>query len=80
MNKLSLRGDKVSTDEHFSRGKFLNQFECVASKDEKLAGIVQTVPTNARYSSPDIQNEIISTMSEIVRSKVVREVRNSDCG
>ena len=59
VNQMSLRGDKETTDEHFSRGKLLNLFEFVASKDEKLAGFVKTVPANATYSSPDIQNEII---------------------
>ena len=72
VNEMHLRG------EHFSRGKLLNLFEFVASKDEKLAGIVETVPANAKYSSPDIQNEIISITSEIVRSKVMHEVRSSD--
>ena len=72
VNEMRLRG------EHFSRGKLLNLFEFVASKDEKLAGIVETVPANAKYSSPDIQKEIISITSEIVRSKVVHEVRSSD--
>ena len=80
VKEMSLRGDKEITDEHFSRGKFLNLLEFVASKYERLAGIVETVPANATYSSQDIQNEIISIMNEMVRSKVVYEVHSSDGG
>ena len=79
VNEMSLRGDKDTINEHFARGKFLNLFEFVASKDEQLAGIAKTVPANAKYSSLDIQNKIISIMCEIVRSKV-HEVHSSDGG
>ena len=49
VNEMSLIGDEETTDEHFSRGRFLNFFEFVDSNDEKLAGIVKTVPANAEY-------------------------------
>lgn len=36
------------------------------------------VPKNACYTSPEIQNEVIEIMAEIVRENISAEIRNAD--
>jgi len=39
-------------------------------KDKELAKIFSTIPSNATYTSNNIQNEIIENMSEIVTEEI----------
>lgn len=34
-------------------------------------------PRNAKYTSPDIQNEILSCLAEMVRTSIIQEVKES---
>lgn len=47
-------------------------------KDEKLVQCLKHIPENAKYTSPDIQNEIINILAEMVREQVVNDLRNAD--
>jgi len=53
---------------------------CPISKDAHLRSISQTVPKNAKYTSPLIQNEVIQVMAEMVQEVIVNECKNSDIG
>jgi len=68
--------DKYSTGD----GLFLKLFEYTMQKDEKLKNIAMSVPRNAKYTSPEIQNEIISTLACMVQDKVVENLKKSDIG
>lgn len=46
-------------------------------KDPELEKILQTIPQNARYTSHDIQNELIKIMSDILTEEIVHEVSDS---
>lgn len=61
VNQLPFRGgndgfDSMSGD---GCGLFLSFFEYTLRKDPALARIAQSIPHNARYTSHDIQNNII---------------------
>jgi len=86
MNEMSFRGDKESEAEisdptdRMSQGKFLNLFAYTAKKDEKLRSILPSIPENAKYTSPDIQNDIIAIMADMVLKQIVADIKASDAG
>lgn len=86
MNEMSFRGDKESAAEigdptdRLSQGKFLNLFAYTIKKDEKLRLIIPTIPENAKYTSPEIQNEIVETMADMVLKQIVADIKASDAG
>jgi hypothetical protein len=86
MNEMPFWGDKESAAEFIdptdclSQGKFLNLFAYTVKKDDKLRAILPSIPENAKYTSPEIQNEIIETMSDMVLKQIVADVKASDAG
>lgn len=83
-NELPLRGDQEScgaeldTDSVSSAGLFIKLFEYTLRKDEKLRDVMKSIPKNAKYTSPDIQNETISLLAKMVQETIVQQVRASD--
>jgi len=83
-NELPLRGDQEScgavldTDSVSSAGLFIKLFEYTLRKDDKLRDVIKSIPKNAKYTSPDIQNETISLLAKMVQGTIVRQVRASD--
>ena len=69
LNELSLRGDYDKT-EGKEMGHFVNLFEYTLMKDTKLAEIQKCMPQNAKYTSPNIQNDIINEMASMVTENV----------
>jgi len=86
VNELSFRGDNegigLHDDDHDSNcgGLFLNLFQYTLLKDAKLRDISACIPKNAKYTSPEIQNEIISAMACAVQRKIVQACQQSDIG
>jgi hypothetical protein len=84
MNEMPFRGDReteaerVNPSDSFSSGKFLNLFAYTIKKDEKLRAIIPTLPENAKYTSPEIQNEVIEMMAEMALQQIVSEIKSSD--
>ena len=39
---------------------------------------MMTIPENAKYTSPEIQNEMIEIMAESVQEQIVQEIAQSD--
>ncbi len=75
-NQLSLRGKLDAFDKMSERGcgLFLFLFEYTFRKDEQLAKVIKTIPRNATYTSHDIQNELIETMSSEVTEAIVNDI------
>ena len=91
INELSFRGDNEhfdgtifqssdSSDEQSANvgGLFLKLFEYTLLKDPKLRQIASAIPQNAKYTSPEIQNEIILAMASLLQANIIREFQDSD--
>lgn len=87
VNELALRGDHEQAQAEESRdslqnvgGLFLRLFDFALQKDEKLRSISHSMPKNAKYTSPDVQNEVIDVLREMVQDIIVEEYKKSDIG
>lgn len=58
----------IVSEDHGSSGLFVS-VRVHHVKDPKLTKITKTIPQNARYTSPQIQNKVIELMSNIVTEK-----------
>ena len=76
-NELPFRGDWDKNTSSES-GLFTKLLEYTMQTDEKLKSCLDVVPNNAMYTSPDVQNELIAIMTELVRKQIVEEVDSSD--
>lgn len=76
MNELPLRGDSELFG-GVGAGLFQNLFMYTLKKDARLKAICQSIPQNGKYTSPDIQNEIITGLADMVVSVIVKEVLSS---
>jgi len=76
VNQLPFRGsvDAVDARGEEGCGIFLALMDYTLKKDKELAKIFSTIPSNATYTSNNIQNEIIENMSEIVTEEIVKEI------
>ena len=80
MNGLPLRGDSEMTDfkGEISGGLFLNTFGQLLFKlDPELDALARRLPDNAKYTSPDIQNEVIKVLADLVKRKIAVACQNS---
>ena len=77
VNELALRG-RYDIEEAEEKSLFRSLFEFTLQRDEKLAECCQHIPANANYQSPDIQNEVITLMTEIVREDIVQDIKTGD--
>ena len=77
VNELSFRGhyDKVL---HRECGLFTDLFDFTVSRDKYLQEIINEIPANATYKSPDIQNDVIDIMAKMVTQSVVNDVNGAD--
>lgn len=75
-NELPLRGD-WDQGEHEELGLFRSLFQFILQKDDHLRECQETMPLNALYTSAQIQNEIIHTIAEVLRTKIVSEINES---
>jgi len=49
-------------------------------KDEKILQISHSTPNNAKYSSPEIQNDVIEAIASVVRKSILAKLHSSDTG
>ena len=77
VNEISLRGHYYPDNDE--QGIFENLFQFTITKDSKLKEICSTIPANAKYTSPEIQNEIISLMCKMVVDTLCLNIKNSNC-
>lgn len=77
--RLAFRGD-WDHDEHEEESLFNSLFEFAIERDPRLSDSQKAMPANITYKSPNIQNEFIQILAEIVRSTIVKEIVEADCG
>ncbi|CAB4042633.1 Hypothetical predicted protein [Paramuricea clavata] len=80
-NGLSFRGHEENSklEEDLSGGLYLNSFsDLIFPQDPHLQQIAKNLPTNAKYTSPEIQNEVIETLAEIVIETVANECKEAE--
>jgi hypothetical protein len=79
VNELAFRGDQdpESCSGH-ERGLFRHLFQLLLRKDKKLEDIQKIIPQNASYCSPEIQNDVIATLAEIVTESVAADIKSAD--
>ncbi|XP_061342597.1 uncharacterized protein LOC133288795 [Gastrolobium bilobum] len=73
----AFRGHDESLDS-INRGNFLQMIKFLASYNQEVAAVVlEKVPQNASYSSPQIQKEILHVFSEKVKKTIREEISNA---
>ena len=77
VNELALRGSYVMEEEK-ERGLFISLFNYTLKKDKVLEEAIKHIPKNVKYTSPEIQNEIIGILGELVRQSIVDDMKKSD--
>lgn len=75
--ELAFRGSWVD-DACEEDGLFNAMFKYTLKKDEKLKKCHESMPRNALYTSPDIQNELISIVTRCTRDKLVEKINKSE--
>ena len=77
LNELAFRGT-YDADVREEQGLFSKLFQFAMNKDSKLKEIHKSIPQNAKYSSPEIQNEIIDTLANMVKSDISEDIKTAD--
>ena len=80
-NGLPFRGHDENTDfnEKILGGLYLNTFgDLLFIQDPSLQKIAMNLPRNAKYTSPETQNEVIETLAEIVKETVAKECKEAE--
>ena len=81
MNGLPFRGDIENTDftsEDFGGGIYLNTLKDLLFEVEpKLLVIAEKLPSNSKYTSADIQNQVIEALQNILKAKIADDVNKA---
>ena len=81
MNGLPFRGDIENTDftsDSFGGCVYLNIFAgLLFPVQPNLKKVAENLPRNAKYTSPEIQNEVITVLRSIVKAKIIKEVKEA---
>jgi hypothetical protein len=73
----ALRGHE-ETPESKNRGNFIELVKLLAEFNPEIANVVlENAPLNAKYTSPNIQNEILSIIAMKIRKHIHDEVRDA---
>lgn len=86
VNELSFRGseghgsisEKAEQEKTSFDGLFMALFLYTINKDKKLQAIIPSIPTYASYTSPEIQNEVISILGSMVVEQIASLYRTSE--
>ena len=82
VNGLPFRGHDENMDfgsESFGGGVDLNTFgDLLLKLDENLKEIAKKILANAKYTSPYIQNEVISLLQSMLKTKITDKVNNAE--
>lgn len=74
---IAQRGNKEDVDS-LNRGNFLELLYLIAEHNELVRKkINEELPKNAKYTSPLIQNEILSIFAKLIRHQISAEVRDA---
>lgn len=75
---IAQRGD-FENSESLNRGNFLELLALIAENNETVKNKIKHLPGNAKYTSPQIQNEILLIISEMILDRISGELKNSLC-
>lgn len=83
VNELPLRGTLESScvgdgENDFNAGLFLKMVEYTLEKDPKFNEINKSIPPNGKYTSHNIQNEIIDTLAHMVLDDIKKRYNKAD--
>lgn len=73
---IAQRGHRESDDSH-NKGHFLTILEEIAKHDPLIEKRMNACG-NAKYTSHQIQNEVLEGLAEMVQSEIIREVKESE--
>ena len=76
LQDLALQGHREGEDSH-NTGNFLKILELVGNHDSIVGEKLQNVPQKATYTSPEIQNSVLQTMGEMLRSHICVEIKKA---
>lgn len=62
-NETALRENYIIEEEHAKRGLFVKLFEYTLKKDKIISECAAIILKNANYFSPEMQHEIIRTIT-----------------
>ena len=75
-HRLAQRGHDES-EGNCNAGNFLDLLQLIGRHDETVAQRLVVVPQNAKYTSNEIQNELIGIMAKLVQNTIAEEIRES---
>ena len=75
--KLALRGHDESPTSS-DPGNFLSILEVICAHDDIVKEHYEAGSRNMKYTSPDIQNDLITIMGEMVKRRISREVNEAE--
>ncbi|XP_072047174.1 zinc finger MYM-type protein 1-like [Amphiura filiformis] len=58
-------------------GNFLELIKLLAKYDASIAKHLATAPKNASYLSPQIQNEFISSIAQVIQDRIIAEIKQA---
>ena len=71
--------ENTNFEEQASGGLYLKTFtDLCFAEDPNLEITAKHLPKNAKYTSPQLQNEVIETLSEIVSEMVTNECKKAE--
>jgi hypothetical protein len=80
-NGLTFRGheENANLTQNLSGGLYLNTLsDLLFEQDPALQEIAKCLPSNAKYTSPEVQNDVIETLADIVRETVAKECKEAE--
>lgn len=77
LNELAMRGN-WDINAKAEDGLFQSLFDYTLKKDELLQKAVKLIPKNATYTSPEIQNDLITSAVFCTRQSIVKKVNSSE--
>lgn len=73
---LPFRGDNESDDSN-NRGNFLELIDLIGSIDEKFQLQSDKMPDNSKYTSAEIQNELLNIAASQIRQRICEEANEA---
>ena len=77
ISQLGHHEDEDTAAGEENTGNFLAILQLIAKHDAVVAERIAEGPKNAKYTSKDIQNEVIGIMADLVRDQIVDELKES---
>ncbi|KAI6659566.1 Zinc finger MYM-type protein 1-like [Oopsacas minuta] len=75
---IPLRGDDES-DQSLNKGNFLEILELLGKYDSNVTKRIESLPGNAKMLSPDIQNDLFTSLASVLLDYVKSEVEIASC-